>query len=169
MLLADYSQTGPFNTDTSFLIAPELYPPPCNKQFRWKFDEASMYTTPYPFSTQGEASSSAPSAPRMADGRQYTDYRPRCVTQLNDRKPMSSSYDHRQARIHNADAIMKHERLQAHHNVRCPSKSVTPHDTMLPEQDRFVCDKVTCERYDTAFPCTGLGTGRMYTTDAVSR
>lgn len=82
------------------------------------------------------------------------------MTQLMGQN-MMSSHELRQRRIQNGDKIMQTERQLAKNNVGC---KIDPSSvgTMLPEQDRFVCDKVGCQRVDTPYACMGLGTGRQY-------
>lgn len=98
---------------------------------------------------------------RMADGRHFTDYRPRCNSMLPPtRKPMSS-FELRQYLTHNAVNLMDASRAQAmrvNACAECPRK--TADGTMLPEQYRTVCDQRTCATAP-ASKC-GLGTGRAY-------
>jgi hypothetical protein len=174
-MLATHEDSSSFDKKTSYLISTSaLYPAPCKASHRWDFECKNMYKSPQPFNGQSGGGASDQGTdpgpkgplPRMSDGRQYTDYRPSFVTQLCDQKPMSSSYDYRQQQIHSATEIMVRERGQAYTNVTHDTCK-TPWDigTMLPEQDKFVCDKVACRREDTLFPCTGMGTGRTYVTD----
>lgn len=152
---------APFDKDVNYLISP--WTKPCKKTLRWSFNsDAVQHSTPRPFAS-GNVEASKP-VPRMADGRQYTDYRPRSVTQFQGRQPMSSSQDERSRLVHSASKNMTNERKLAKDNVSNGLECKSPYDigTMLPEQDMFVCSKVSCERYDSAFPCTGLGTGRKY-------
>jgi len=144
-----------FRKDESYLITP--WNQPCPKEERWDFVKG------YPTGS-GASHVSQDALPVMSDGRQYTDYRPRYLIQLEHRKPMSGSHDTRQDMIHNASSIISKQRQSAYENVRvkgCPNKDKEV-GTMLPEQDMFVCDKLSCERYDSSFPCKGLGTGRVY-------
>jgi len=107
--------------------------------------------------------------PRMADGRHFTDYRPRCLSnfvQPND-QPMNS-YEYRQYLIHNADKLMQNNRLTAY-NVNMCGPCVEPYDigTMLPEQNMIACDANTCRMYLN--DQNGVGTGRQYMTEQASK
>lgn len=170
MLLATHEDLSTFDKKTSYLITtPALYRAPCKASHRWDFDCTNMYKSPQPFNNNQAKENDERIAkgplPRMSDGRQYTDYRPSFVTQLCEQPPMSSSHDFRQKQIHESQSIMERERGAAYENV-VPNKCKVPWDigTMLPEQDKFVCDKVACRREDTECPCTGMGTGRRYET-----
>jgi hypothetical protein len=95
----------------------------------------------------------------MADGRLYTDYRPRCDIQLEHQAPMSGTWEYRQFLIHNADALVAAHRSQAYERAYCgPCKEPYNQGTMAPEADKFVCDKVSCSRVPGA--PGGIGTGR---------
>lgn len=152
-----------FDMSTSYMLVPSTRPSPCVKNDRWDFRTANPFETPPPFVKQSTPSRSVPDAsttPIMSDGRQFTDYRPHDVTQLMGQN-MMSSHELRQRRIQNGDKIMQTERQLAKDNVGC---KIDPNSvgTMLPEQDRFVCDKVGCQRVDTPYACMGMGTGRQY-------
>lgn len=103
--------------------------------------------------------------PRMADGRHFTDYRPRCMINYNfpDDKPLNS-YEYRQYLIHNAEQLMKENQSEAYKRNMC-GPCVEPYDigTMLPEQNMVKCDANTCKLFSN--DQNGIGTGRMYTTD----
>lgn len=106
--------------------------------------------------------------PKMADGRHFTDYRPRCLTNFvfpND-QPLNS-YEYRQYLIHNADSLMKENRLHAY-NMNICGPCVEPYDigTMLPEEAVVMCDASTCKTMLT--DPNGLGTGRQYDTASAS-
>lgn len=104
--------------------------------------------------------------PRMSDGRHYTDYRPRCMTNLMypDNKPMNS-YEYRQYLIHNAENLMK-TNMESAYNMNVCGPCVEPFDqgTMLPEQNMVTCDASTCS--SKMVNKDGLGTGRNYETSA---
>lgn len=105
-------------------------------------------------------------APRMNDGRLFTDYRPRCDTALEHMPADSGSYEFRQYLIRNGQGIVASLRAAAHEVSRCGPCGV-PYDvsTMVPEADRVVCDKVACRRVPVAQPAGslgGIGTGRAY-------
>ena len=105
--------------------------------------------------------------PRMADGRIFTDYRPRCdlnysIPGSSDRTMMgSSSYTYRQYLIQNADQLMAGQRAWIYGSAVC-GPCVRPYDvgTMLPEQTVVKCDARVCTR-ETNDP-SGLGQGRVY-------
>lgn len=102
--------------------------------------------------------------PKMSDGRHYTDYRPRCLTNFvfpND-QPMNS-YEYRQYLIHNADTIMMENQKGAYTMNMC-GPCVEPFNigTLLPEQNMVSCDASTCKTYLNDH--NGLGTGRKYQT-----
>jgi hypothetical protein len=127
--------------------------------------------------TTMSASSFAPPpfpAPRMADGRLFTDYRPRCVADMSyqpDEPQFQGSYAYRQFLIHNADAViadMREQSRAAAYSGVCKSSDPRAAGTMLPEGDRFECDKVACRRVATSAGASGapsLGTGRDYGDD----
>lgn len=106
-------------------------------------------------------------APRMADGRLFTDYRPKC--EINFIYPPRSegfldSYKYRQHLINNADSILGSMRSGAYDAALC-APCMEPHDqagTMLPEHTMQVCDGRTC-RFTLNDP-NGLGLGRSYGT-----
>jgi hypothetical protein len=98
----------------------------------------------------------------MADGRLFTDYRPRCDIQLEHRAPPSAgTHEFRQYMINNATDLIKQHRDSAF-TAAFSGPCVSPYDqgTMLPEADRFKCDKVSCQRVPGA--ADGFGTGRDY-------
>ena len=106
----------------------------------------------------------------MADGRLFTDYRPRCVANLQYAAPMSGSQDYRLFLIGNGAQIMEQNRAAAAAAAHC-APCVQPYNrgTMVPEIDRVVCDKVSCARTPVAEAGAsgpggfgGIGTGRAY-------
>jgi hypothetical protein len=103
-------------------------------------------------------------APRMNDGRLFTDYRPRCVGELAYKAPMSGSYEYRQFLISNGKAIIDQQRTDAYQGAACgPCGEPFDVSTMVPEVDRVVCDKVSCVRLGVPQqPQRGIGTGREY-------
>ncbi len=99
--------------------------------------------------------------PRMSDGRLFLDARPRCDTQLEFASSMAGTHDYRQFLVHHGDKVREANRAAAHRAAACgPCKGPFEVSTMLPECDRFVCDKVSCKRVPGA--PGGLGTGRQY-------
>lgn len=103
----------------------------------------------------------------MADGRLFTDYRPRCdlnyvVEGLTADKPMTS-YAYRQYLIKNAGGIMNDQRSSAYSLAQC-GPCMTPYDqgTMAPEKYIVKCDGQSCAvRLNDA---RGIGVGREYGT-----
>lgn len=104
--------------------------------------------------------------PRMADGRLFTDYRPRCVKNFlyppRDPGKFLDSYKYRQHLIKNADHIITDMRAKAYEKALC-GPCVEPHSeagTMLPEHTMQVCNSRSCGFYlKNPF---GLGLGRNY-------
>lgn len=99
---------------------------------------------------------------RMADGRHFTDYRPRCLTNYafpTDR-PMSS-YEYRQYLVHNATELMQQNKRAFYKTNSC-GPCVEPFNvgTMLPEQNMVECDASTCKI--SMNDQNGLGNGRKY-------
>ena len=120
-----------------------------------------MQKQPSQASQQSQASGCAP---RMADGRMFTDYRPRCDIALQYAAPMSGSHEYRQWLIRNGGHVMDSHRRNAAAASFCGPCLKEP-GTMAAERDRFVCDKVACTRIDgPAHLMTPLaiGTGRQY-------
>lgn len=106
---------------------------------------------------------------RMADGRAFTDYRPRCAVNaellnaVNAKGMPQSSYESRMYLQQNAEAFMQQERLKAVERlIPCAPCRRPPTDagTMLPERYVVRCSPTTCER--TEVNPTGLGDGRKY-------
>lgn len=104
--------------------------------------------------------------PRMADGRHFTDYRPRCTQQFQDKvdNKLLSSYEHRMFLMQNASEFMKRNALNAYMFNRC-GPCVEPYDqgTMVPEFEKQVCNERVCSfGVSNAY---GLGLGRQFYTD----
>jgi hypothetical protein len=97
----------------------------------------------------------------MSDGRQFTDYRPRCMTIPVSCQIGTSSHDVRMFLTHNADKLMERDRQLAYQLNGCENCK-EPYDigTMLPEQQLQSCNTRTCtfRTYDGS----GLGLGRDY-------
>lgn len=120
--------------------------------------------------------------PRMADGRLFTDYRPKCDANYADylhlqglpaareaaqQKPQAQSasmdsYSYRQYLITNADKLMLSERAGTYKRAVC-GPCVEPYysGTMLPEQAKVICNAQTCSVVPTGNPM-GVGIGRDY-------
>ena len=101
--------------------------------------------------------------PRMADGRHFTDYRPRCYGQylIKENNNIPSSYDYRMYLTRNASGIMKKNALDAYSTNKC-GPCAEPYDegTMVPESSKEQCNARTCT-FSKADP-SGLGLGRQY-------
>ena len=86
--------------------------------------------------------------PRMADGRHFTDYRPNCHVNnmMRNNNEIYNSFDYRLFLSRNADNIMDANRKHAHlKNAVTKCKQPYETGTMLPEQDRVLCDKHNCK------------------------
>lgn len=118
--------------------------------------------------TSCEAKNPMPECPnRMADGRAFTDYRPRCAVNaelfnlLAKANMVASSYESRMYLQQNADQFMEYEKNKAiEKSVPCaPCNAATP-STMLPESYVVKCDAVSCQRHQVND--YGLGDGRDF-------
>lgn len=106
--------------------------------------------------------------PKMADGRAFTDYKPRCAVHtslMSAGAPQAgaplNSYELRQYLIGNAETIMNNQRNHAQQMNACgPCVQPWNQGTMLPEQSMVRCNKSTCS-VSTSDP-SGLGQGRDY-------
>ena len=100
-------------------------------------------------------------APRMNDGRNFTDYRPRCIANFTNlpSSVANNSYEYRQYMIKNADQIMKNNRLMSYEANRC-GPCVNPYNegTMMPEQTIQHCNKNNCTF--AVNDVNGVGLGR---------
>jgi hypothetical protein len=98
----------------------------------------------------------------MADGRHFTDHRPRCdVNYIFPRDKSVNSYDYRMFLVHNTDHLIRSSRDATYaQNVCGPCKDPYNVGTMLPEASKVVCDAQSCRvvEHDPA----GLGQGRQY-------
>jgi hypothetical protein len=100
--------------------------------------------------------------PRMDDGRHFTDYRPRCLTNYMFPKDVPiNSYEYRQYLILNAEKLMESKRIAAYEQNAC-GPCMEPYDvgTMLPEQSMQECNTSTCKIYPN--DQNGLGLGRQF-------
>lgn len=111
--------------------------------------------------------------PKMSDGRMFTDYRPRCLTNfavshIEGNFDLPNSYEYRQYLVANASTLMAKDRQMAYKNNYC-GPCVEPYNegTMLPEKNTVKCDASKCSFY--ANDPNGLGTGRQYQTVESSR
>lgn len=100
-------------------------------------------------------------APMMADGRNFTDYRPRCVANFPLDNMPASSYEYRQFLIKNASELMKMNKETAYKSNKCgPCMSPYNQGTMLPEKEIMKCNASTCSI--TKNDPNGIGLGREY-------
>lgn len=99
--------------------------------------------------------------PRMDDGRHFTDYRPRCMSNFVMNNEQLSSFEYRQYLIKNTDSIMRRNSIAAYKANAC-GPCVDPYNvgTMLPEQSIQSCNTSTCKF--TLNEQNGLGLGRSY-------
>lgn len=108
--------------------------------------------------------------PRMADGRHFTDYRPRCTQQFQDKvsNKLMSSYESRMYLQANAEDLIKVNARTAYMTNRC-GPCVEPYDqgTMVPEQELQQCNSRTCS-FGVNDPY-GLGLGRKFYTEDVDQ
>ena len=113
--------------------------------------------------------SSSPCPLRMADGRAFTDYRPRCEAnaelfrEVLANKTIGSSYESRMFLQHNTDAIINNERNKAVQRLMpcapCP-RSLNDPGTMLGERYVVRCNGASCDRVEVN--PNGIGDGRSY-------
>jgi len=102
---------------------------------------------------------------RMNDGRIFTDYRPRCMTnselmsELIQRQTVASSYESRMFLQQNAETIMEKSKTVAQQNAQC---GICKDNAGIIHPERYVvrCDAVTCQRQEVN--PDGLGDGRAY-------
>jgi len=106
---------------------------------------------------------------RMADGRAFTDYRPRCIVNAElmqsvaGQNMIQSSYESRMYLQSQADKVMEQERQKAVDRlIPCApcQRPFSDPGTMLPERYVVRCDGVTCDRKEV-YP-GGVGDGRNY-------
>ena len=101
--------------------------------------------------------------PRMADGRNFTDYRPQCDVNnglINENK-LPNSHEYRMFLTQNAEKLMD---VNTKHNYVKNGifKCKEPYEigTMLPEAQRVLCNEKTCSVLN--IDNNGLGLGRQY-------
>ena len=107
---------------------------------------------------------------RMNDGRTFTDYRPKCVSNadmlvdLRNKNVLTSSYDTRMYLQNNAENMMQKSQQDAVANMMCAcspyENEVNGIDTMQPERYIVKCNSATCYREEVN--PGGIGDGRMY-------
>lgn len=102
---------------------------------------------------------------KMSDGRQFTDYRPRCainanlMTDLDKNNIIKSSYDSRMYLQQNAEKIMEENKLHAQNNLMPCAPCNRPENlsgTMYPERYVVKCNPTYCEKIEVNK--YGLGT-----------
>ena len=101
--------------------------------------------------------------PMMADGRNFTDYRPQCDVNnglINENK-IPNSHEYRMFLTQNGEKLMA---VNTKHNYAKNGifKCKEPYEigTMLPEAQRVLCNEKTCSVLDV--DKNGLGLGRQY-------
>lgn len=106
---------------------------------------------------------------RMADGRAFTDYRPRCLVNaelmqmVSQNNMAQSSYESRMFLQSQAELVMERERSKAvERMIPCApcKRPFTDPGTMAPERYTVRCDTTTCTRVETN--PAGIGDGRNY-------
>lgn len=97
----------------------------------------------------------------MSDGRGFTDYRPRCLSQAGGvcAGKGVSAFDLRMYLTRNGESIMEAERREVMRRMGC-GQGCRAQVVALPEQNMQGCDKRTC--YFGTHEVDGLGTGRDY-------
>ena len=106
---------------------------------------------------------------RMADGRAFTEYRPRCAVNavlfnlVSNANMVQSSYDARMYLQANAEQLMQNEKNKAIQTIApCApcTRSFNDPGTMLPSRYVVRCDGISCSRTETN--PFGVGDGRQY-------
>lgn len=101
---------------------------------------------------------------RMADGRLFTDYRPRCAfvaTQARGMAPVSN-HTARQLMTKGADALIARDRREAKARAACGPCTRPPPDTMLPPAMLQKCDARACAFLPARNPPPPRGHGPVY-------
>ena len=101
---------------------------------------------------------------KMSDGRQFTDYRPRCF-QTEDYTvgcKQLNSYEYRQYLISHGQNMIDQNRNLAYEVNKCPTCQymVNENDTMVPEKNIQVCNTSVCKI--VPYNEIGIGNGRWY-------
>jgi hypothetical protein len=105
--------------------------------------------------------------PRMSDGRHFTDYRPNCYVNnlIRAENGLQNSYQYRLFLSQNAKQLMDINRQHACVKNCCtPCQQPFEPGTMLPEVNKWVCDKHSCRLIGN--DPNGVGTGRVYSNEA---
>jgi hypothetical protein len=100
----------------------------------------------------------------MADGRHFTDYRPRCAqnnSMVENSPDDLNTYEYRMYLQHNATKLMNENKGVAGDNNKCePCFDFNEDGTMLPEVNKFDCNSKTCSLVNNK--SNGIGTGRQH-------
>ena len=100
---------------------------------------------------------------RMADGRNFTDYRQSCAVNnlLRSGSNTFNSHEYRMYLMRNGENLINLNRDMAFERNKC-GPCVTPYNvgTMLPEKTKVACDHHGCLIYVNDE--TGIGQGRQY-------
>lgn len=108
----------------------------------------SCFTTSYPRVKGAPA--------RMADGRSYTDYRPRCESYPVKAAGIWGQHDARQRTIADAESFIS----GAHQILNTKMGANKCVDTMVPELYKRVCTYDGCHTVEGHY--AGIGTGRIF-------
>jgi hypothetical protein len=105
--------------------------------------------------------------PRMADGRHFTDYRPHCYVDnlIIAENGINNSFNYRNFLQQNATQLMNINRKYSCMK-NCCGPCLPGNGTMLPEANKFICDKKSCRLVTN--DSNGLGTGRVYSPEDAS-
>ena len=103
--------------------------------------------------------------PILHDYRPFTNYAPRCATvyKMTQSNSFQSSYDQREWLIHNADALLKKNAVDAYLSMNCQCVQPWSTGTMLNELNTQHCDDRIC-KFTNKDPY-GLGLGRKFYDD----
>ena len=114
------------------------------------------FTTINPKSDKGPA--------RMADGRGFTDYRPRCLQYPLRMTGQFGEHDGRQKMIQQTDQLMADAQTMLQKKIGPVQDSCV--DTMVPELYKRVCTWRGCTTVSGHY--AGIGTGRIYIPDGAA-
>jgi len=103
-------------------------------------------------------------AARMADGRGFTDYRPRCLQYPLKVTGQWGEHDGRQKMIQATNLLQEEARVTLRKKLGPVKGSCV--DTMVPELYKRVCTWRGCETVPGHY--AGLGTGRVYVPNAAA-
>ncbi len=97
--------------------------------------------------------------PIMADGRAFTDYRPKGVQVIQDIVPLNKgSYEYREYMESHGDRVMMNQRRVAYATNTCgPCKKPYAKGTLVPELSRETCGVNSCEFVQESVDGVGLG------------